>query len=176
MSAPAVTVNFVSRRAPLTLAGSVLLLLGVIAATAACLEYRFLEDRRAGLELKLAAATRRLSREPLSDARSAAMLADAGRVAEELGMPWTSLLAELESASHDSAGQIAILSVEPDSEKHRVHITAESRDVPLALAYLGRLQNSRLLRYPMLDSHEVRTDQAEHPVRFAMTADWQAAP
>jgi|GEM_PF-154638 len=70
MSAPAVTVNFVSRRAPLTLAGSVLLLLGVIAATAACLEYRFLEDRRAGLELKLAAATRR----HLKESRAISML------------------------------------------------------------------------------------------------------
>jgi hypothetical protein len=169
-------VNFVNRRASLTLAGGVLLLLGLAAAGAACLEYRFMEARRAGLELKLEAALRRAPREPHNDAQAAALVADAGRVAEELGTPWTSLLAELEVASRDTSGQIAILSVEPDGEKHRVHITAESRDLPLALAYVERLQASRLLRYPMLDNHDVRADEAERPVHFAMTAEWRPSP
>src|SRR2546430_10623420 len=44
--------------------------------------------------------------------------------------PYTTLfrsLAELESASRDSSGQIAVLSIEPDAVKHNVHITGESR-------------------------------------------------
>ena len=176
MSAPIVNLDFVGRRAPLTLLSGVLLLLGVGAAAGTWLEYRHLESRRAGLELKLDAAQRRLHRDPAADLRTAGLSAEAGRIAQELGTPWTKLLAELEAASRESTGQIAVLSIEPDHEKHNVHITGESRDLPLALAYVQRLQGSPLLRYPMLDSHEVKSDDAQHPVRFAMTAEWRELP
>ena len=43
-------------------------------------------------------------------------------------------------------------------------------------ADLKRLQESRSLRFPMLDSHEIVADDKDHPVRFAMTADWQESP
>lgn len=176
MSAPLVSVDFVRRGSRLTLAGALLLLLGVSAAAAAWLEYRVIETRRAGLELKLQSVVRRGQHQPALDMRAAGLTEEAGRVAAELGTPWTKLLTELEAASHEVAGQIAVLSIEPDHEKHSVHITGESRDLPLALAYVQRLQTSALLRYPMLDSHEVKTDDAQRPVRFAMTAEWRELP
>jgi len=176
MSAPVVTLDFVNRRARVTLAGAVLLLLGVSAAAAAYLGYRFIEMRSAGLELKLQAVTRRGQHDPTLDARAAGLTEEAGRMAQELATPWTKLLAELETASRDLGGQIAVLSIEPDHAKHNVHITGESRDLPVALAYVQRLQASSLLRYPMLDSHEVKTDDAQRPVRFAMTAEWRELP
>ena len=52
----------------------------------------------------------------------------------------------------------------------------KSKDLGAALAYLARLQTSSTLRYPMLDSHEVVADDKEHPVRFAMTAQWRELP
>jgi len=176
MSAPIVNLDFVSRRVPLTLLSGVLLLLGVVAAAGTWLEYRHLASRRAGLELKLDAAQRRVQRDPAADLRTAGLSAEAGHIAQELGTPWTKLLTELEAASRDSTGSVAVLSIEPDHEKHNVHITGESRDLPLALAYVQRLQTSPLLRYPMLDSHEVKSDDAQHPVRFAMTAEWRELP
>jgi Fimbrial assembly protein (PilN) len=174
VSAPLVNVDFVSQRSRVTLAGAALLLLGAGAAAAAWFGYQAIEARRAGLELKLQAAARHAH--PALDAGAARLGEEAGRVAEELGAPWTRLLTELETASRDTAGQIAVLSIEPDSVKHRVHITGESRDLPLVLAYVQRLQASPLLRYPMLDSHEVKTDDAQRPVRFAMSAEWRALP
>jgi hypothetical protein len=177
MSAPSVGLDFVGRRAPLTLVSVALLVLGVAAAAAAYLEYRQLESRRAGLELKLDAALRRAHRDPALAVREAGLSAEVGSLAQELGTPWTKLLAELETASQSSTGQVAVLSIEPDHAKHNVRITGESRDLPLALAYVQRLQgSSTLLRYPMLDSHELRTDNSEHPVRFALTAEWREAP
>ena len=175
MSAPLVNIDFVGRRAHVTLAGTALLLLGLAAAAGAYFEYHLIQDRRAGLELKLEAANRHNRREPALDARAAGFAEAAGRMAEQLGTPWTKLLAELEGASHDS-GEIAVLSIEPDALKHNVHITGESKDLPLALAYVQRLQGSSLLRYPMLDSHEVKSDDPQHPVRFAMTAEWRETP
>jgi hypothetical protein len=176
VSAPPVNVDFVGRRARVTAVGSVLLLLGVAAASAAAFEYRLLEARRAGLELKLAAASRRTHQDPGEAARSAGLSAEAGRVAAELGTPWTRLLAEFEAASRDTAGTVAVLSIEPDHAKHSVRVSGESRDLPLTLAYVQRLQRSTLLRYAMLESHEVRNDDPQRPVRFALTAQWQEAP
>ena len=175
MSAPLLSVDFVAQRPRLTLAGAALLFLGAGAAAATYAEYRFMQARRAGLEVKLEAALRRSSPPAGRDARSAGYEEAAGRMAQELGTPWTRLLAELEAASRDS-GEVAVLSIEPDHSKGNVHITGESRDLPRALAYVQRLQASTLLRYPMLDSHEVKTDDAQRPVRFAMTAEWRGLP
>jgi hypothetical protein len=86
------------------------------------------------------------------------------------------MLGDLELASRDSAGQVAILAIEPDHEKHRVRISGESRDLTGALAYINRLQTGSTLQYPMLDSHEVVADDKEHPVRFTLTAQWRGLP
>jgi hypothetical protein len=176
MSAPRISVDFVAQRRPLSVGGALLLLLGVGAATATYLEYRQVEERRAGLELKLQEVSHRNQRDPAQERRVAAQSEEAGHLAAELGTPWTNLLAELEAASRDSADQIALLSVEPDHAKHNLRITGESRDLPLVLAYVQRLQASTLLRYPMLESHEVKADDPQRPVRFAMTAEWRELP
>jgi hypothetical protein len=176
MSAPRIALDFAGARVRTSFVSVMLLVIGLAAAAAACLQYRAIEARRAGLELRLEALLRHSQHDPATDQRTARVAQEAGRVALELGTPWTGLLAELEVASRDLKGDIAVLSVEPDHEKHRVHITAESRDLPLALAYVQTLQASRSLRYPMLDSHEVRSDDPQRPVRFAMTAEWREQP
>jgi len=173
---PLISVDFASRRRRLTLAGTLLLLAGATAVAAACLEYRRVEASRTGLELKLAAANRRTHRDPAQDVRNAAQGEEADQVALELGRPWTQLLAELEAASHDAAGEVALLSIEPDEVKHHVRITGESRDLPGVLAYVERLQANAQLDYPMLESHDVRSDDPQHPVRFVIGADWRPLP
>jgi hypothetical protein len=177
MSAPPlISVDFSGRRRPLTLAGTLLLMAGALATAAACVEYRRLDASRAGLEMKLAAANRRTHHDPAQDARNAGLSDEAGHIAQQLGTSWTPLLAELEAASHDSASDIALLSVEPDDAKQVVRVTGESRDLTHVLAYVGRLQTSALLRYPMLESHELRSDDPQRPVRFALSAEWRQQP
>jgi len=176
MSAPPVLIDFANARPRAPRAGLVLLVLGIAVASATLLEYRAIEAQRAGLELKLAVSTRHSQRDPADAPRRAHASEEATRVARELGTPWTTLLAELEAASRDSQGQISVLSIEPDHEKHRVHISGESRNLPVALAYIEKLQAARSLRYPMLDSHDVKTDDAQRPVRFALTAEWRELP
>jgi hypothetical protein len=177
MSAPPlISVDFAARRRPMTLAGTLLLIAGAAAIVAAGVEYRQLEARRAGLEQRLAERNRLAHRDPGAAARDVHLTEEAGRIAQELTTPWTRLLAELEGASHDSASDIALLSVEPDESKHTVRVTGESRDLTRVLAYVGRLQNSALLRYPMLETHEVRSDDPQRPVRFALSAEWRQQP
>jgi hypothetical protein len=69
-----------------------------------------------------------------------------------------------------------VLGVEPDRAKHHVRVTAESRDLTQALAYIERLQSSRSIQYPMLDRHETRADDPQHPVRFELTGEWRDQP
>jgi hypothetical protein len=112
-------------------------------------------------------------RDAIADARVAQSVQQA---ALDLATPWTRLLAELEQASKDAQGQVALLGVEPDHAKHNVRVSAEARTLPLALAYVQRLQSSRSLVYPMLDRHEIRADDAQHPVRFELTGEWRDLP
>ncbi|MDB6092372.1 MAG: uncharacterized protein JWN85_5156 [Gammaproteobacteria bacterium] len=175
MKAPAVRLDFAGPRVRTTLPGVLLLVMGVGATTLVCLDYRAIEAHKAGLELKLATSLRHSTRDPVSSARALRLTEDAGKVATELETPWTAVLSDLEVASQAEGG-ISVLSIEPDHDKRRVRINGESRDLAVALAYLGKLQTSRSLRYPMLDSHEVVADNKDHPVRFAMTAEWRELP
>jgi hypothetical protein len=176
MKAPAVRLDFAAPRVRTTLPGVLLLVVGIGAITATYLEYRAVEARKAGLELRLAASVRHSTPDPASGARALRSNEDAGKIVGELGRPWTAVLSDLEVASRDSGGAIAVLSVEPDPDKRRVRIDGESKDLGAALVYLAKLQASSTLSYPMLDSHEVKADDKDHPVRFAMTAQWRELP
>jgi hypothetical protein len=167
--------DFASGGRRVSVLGGVLLAVGVIAAAAVLLEYRAVGERRAGLEVKLAALTR-AANPVLSPGDAAAderMSVSGQQAAQDLATPWTLLLSELEQASKDTQGQVALLGVEPDHAKHNVRVSAEARTLSLALAYVQRLQGSRSLQYPMLDRHEIRADDAQHPVRFELTGAWR---
>jgi hypothetical protein len=90
-----------------------------------------------------------------------------------LATPWGKLLDDLEAASGDSAGSIALLEIEPDREHHKIRVLAEARSLVAALDYLKRLQRAGTLVNPLLESHEVRKDDPERPVRVKITADWR---
>ena len=166
-----VRLDFVApvHRAPV--AGALLLAAGLAAAVSLGVAFDRLVGERERLEAALDAPARP-HRAPLTpeSRRSAAEAAVVGR---ELAVPWTHLLAELEAASHDNAGSVALLLVEPDPGKQLVRITAEVRALPDALAYVKRLQQSAVLRHPMLESHERRKDDPQHPLRIKLTAEWQ---
>ncbi len=113
-------------------------------------------------------------RAPEDSAKRKAEQAESAKMSQELAIPWTILLTELEAASHDMASEVSLLQVEPDPDKHVVRITAEVRSLPDALLYLQRLQRSQVLRYPMLESHERRKDDPEHAIRIKVAAGWRS--
>jgi hypothetical protein len=173
-----IQLDFAGTRRGFSWAGALFLAAGIVAASAVALEYRALGAHRAGLELRLAALAQAKAPAPSpSEAAIDARIAVSAQQAEsDLGTPWTLLLSELEQASKDSEGQVALLGVEPDHAKHSVRISAEARTLNLALSYVERLQSSRSLEFPMLDRHEVRADDAQHPVRFELSGAWRDMP
>lgn len=175
MSAPRLLLDFQGPRRGGGALGVVLAVLGVAAAGGAWLQLRAVAAQRAGLELRRDAAER-ASRPGTEPAQIQGLGArDTVRTVRELATPWSQLLGELEAASSDNTGSVAILAIEPDHAKHRVKVTAEARNLPMAIAYVHRLRKTGVLRFPMLDNHEVRQDDREHPVRFQLSADWSDA-
>ena len=174
----AIQLDFAGRRPALSLAGGLLLAVGLVAASGVFLEYRAVAQHRAGLELKLAAFARAdaLAAAPAETPADARIAVSVEQAATDLATPWTLLLSELEQASKETHGQVAVLGVEPDHAKHSVRVSAEARTLTLALAYVERLQGSRSLSYPMLDRHEIRAEDAQHPVRFELTGAWRDLP
>jgi hypothetical protein len=167
--------NFTGGGRRVSLLSGALLAVGFMAAVVVLLEYRVVGERRAGLELRLATLTRAKNPalSPSETAADARLTAIGEHAAQDLATPWTRLLSELEQASKATQGEVALLGVEPDHAKHSVRVSAEARTLALALAYVQRLQASSSLQFPMLDRHEIRADDAQHPVRFELTGAWR---
>ena len=174
MNAQPILLDFKPRRRQGGIVGIIVLTCGAAGALLAGIQFHSSRLTLAGLELRLG------DLESAHDSRmgtvSAGTAEEAGPVVTELGAPWSLLLQELESASQDLASAVAVLAVEPDREKGRVRIVAEARDLPSALLYVERLQKSNALRFPILDSHEVRTEDKDQPVRFQLSAEWRKDP
>ncbi len=166
-----VRLDFVApaHRAPV--AGAALCAVGLAAALAVGVAFDRAQAERSRLDAALGATAQPRRKAPSPESLKRA--AEAAIVDRELEVPWTRLLAELEAASHDSAASVSLLRVEPDPGKQLVRITAEVRSLPDALAYLERLQRSPVLRHPMLESHERRKDDPEHPLRIKLSAEWR---
>jgi len=112
----AIQLDFSGARPALSLAGGVLLAVGVLAASAVLLEYRNISQHRAGLEVRLASLARAeaLSAAPVETPADLRIAVSVQQAATDLATPWTLLLAELEQASKESQGEVALLGVEPD--------------------------------------------------------------
>lgn len=172
MKVPApIALDFVGaapNRSPAT--GIVLFGVGLLACVGLAYEFQASLGERDSLQARLGAIARPHRAPTATDTRNAAV---ATTIQKQLWVPWSSLLVELENASQDVSSTVSLLEVQPDAAKHVVRITAEARTLPDALAYLERLQKSSMLRYPMLDSHELRKDDPEHPVRVKLSAEWR---
>ena len=97
----------------------------------------------------------------------------ANEILQQLALPWDALFKVVESNSEQ---EIALLSIQPDATKRIVRIGGEAKDFDALLAYITRLENSKIINRVYLTSHEVRTQDAENPVRFALLANWVVQP
>lgn len=170
-----IELDFLGRRKRPNARGLVLLAFGAIAATLVFVDYRSVAAESEGLEWRIG-TLRGDSRVVKPDKATLRAEQDADLAINDLTTPWSDLLRELELASADSKESVAILGVEPDREKREVRIVAEARTLPIALAYVERLQKSAALRFPMLERHELQVKDPERPIRFEIKAGWSSVP
>lgn len=104
---------------------------------------------------------------------SAGEVAQAVAVLERLALPWEELFAAIERAS---AGQVALLALQPDAEKGAITLSGEARDHAGMLAYVTRLRQERVFSAVHLASHEVREADPQRPIAFSIAATWRKAP
>lgn len=93
----------------------------------------------------------------------------ANRVIARLSMPWDALFREIETSVNPD---VTLLSVEPDTEKREVRITAETRNFSSMLEYEKTLQEIAMFKGVHIISHQIQTQDPQRPVRFAVTAQW----
>jgi hypothetical protein len=95
---------------------------------------------------------------------------NAGAVLSQLGMPWSELFAGMEGAS---AQNVALLSVESDTDKQNIKIAGEAKDLRGVLAYMRELQARPMIVDVYLQSHQLQQQDPQHPIRFALAAVWR---
>ena len=97
----------------------------------------------------------------------------ANEILQQLTLPWDALFKALEASSEQ---EIALLSIQPDVAKRLVRMGGEAKSFDALLAYITRLEHSKILNHVYLTSHEVRSQDPEKPVRFSLVANWVVQP
>src|SRR4030095_14945457 len=103
---------------------------------------------------------------------SAEEVASAKDTVQRLSTPWGNLFGALEQAATD---QVALLAIEPDPKAGTVLISGDSKDYLAVLSYVLTLSHAPALDRVQLVRHEVKTDDPQKPVRFAVSAGWAGA-
>jgi len=98
-----------------------------------------------------------------------AKMDNAKKVADFLLIPWGEVFASLESATLEDS---ALLSIEPDSKKRQLKITAEAKNKDVMFNYMQRLEATPELSGVYLLKHEILEDVDQHPIRFVLAAKW----
>jgi len=96
-------------------------------------------------------------------------IALARETVQRLSTPWTRLFSALESAATDN---VTLLSIEPDPKARTVLISGDSKDYLAALTYVLNLSRVGVLDHVQLVRHEVKKDEPQRPVGFAISAAW----
>jgi hypothetical protein len=89
----------------------------------------------------------------------------------QLNLPWRAL--------HDAIGAatpatIALLSLEPDSRRRSIKITAEAKNSDDMIAYIEQLKQQELFGAVALLRHEISELDPNRPIRFQLDAQWSA--
>jgi hypothetical protein len=70
---------------------------------------------------------------------------------------------------------VALLAIEPDPKTGTVLITGDSKDYLAALTYVLNLSRTETLSKVQLVRHEMKQNDPQKPVGFAVSASWVEA-
>lgn len=146
---------------------------GIAAAIAAGLYVQgVLEERDRTLaeqsELQAALGTLRNPRAAEATPAEARAAKAAAAVIRDLTVPWPDLMAAFEGAAGRS---VALLAVEPTSQRNEVRFTGEAKSSAAMLDYLDALRGATLSEVTLV-SHQVQPQTPGVPIRFQARAMW----
>lgn len=156
-------------------AGAVLLALALLLLILSFVRYQNLTGEAEAWEQKLEQAARAQGIRATSAGREVKSLSlevkRANEVLRQLTLPWEDLLQGVEAAADK---RVALLAVEPDTEKQVVKISGEAKDFAALLNYIARLNQQPVFGPVYLQSHRVMLRDPDRPVRFALQAAWRS--
>jgi len=162
---------------PFPWGGLLLLVLAVVALIATGIHYRALNTQADLWEFRTGqierAAQRKLPLGRSGERMAAALMLEvkrANEVLRQLSVPWDGLFQTLESAG---GKDVALLALEPDTEKRLVKISGEAKNMAAMLDYIKQLENRDAFGTVYLQSHHVQTQDPDKPVRFDLLAIWR---
>lgn len=157
--------------------GVLLLVLALAVMVASGIYYRNLSVQadllESGVEQRERAAQRQLPGRRQGEHTTVAMALEvkrANEVLRQLSLPWYGLLQTIESAG---GKDVALLGLEPDTEKRLVKISGEAKNIAAMLDYIKQLENQDLFGNVYLQSHHIQLQDPERPVRFVLVAVWR---
>ena len=159
--------------------GRWLLILGMLAAPVAMLEYRYVLDTVDAQTLEVERLRNRASGERATltsdntdDPELRFQIGKANAVLDQLNVPWGDMFTAIEGAQSQD---VALLQVQPDARSHVVRMAGAGRDLPAILDYMSRLEQTPSLNDVLLVSHEVKYREPGRPVAFVLSARWVEA-
>lgn len=162
---------------PFPWAGVVLFLLALGGSALVDIYYQGLTEKIGYWELKsgqiLKAAERQMTSRPREISDMAQEIKHANEVLNQITLPWEKLFQAVEWSS---GKDVALLTIEPDAEKHVVKISGEAKNIAAVLSYLKHLAEQEIFDSVYLQSHQVQEQNPEKPVRFALVAAWKETP
>lgn len=94
------------------------------------------------------------------------------QIVSALATPWSSLFLAIEQSDHKD---IALLGLEPNSQKQQVVLTGEAKNLQVVLDYIQQLEQQPALAHVYLQKHSIDEADISKPVRFTVFAKWEVA-
>lgn len=99
---------------------------------------------------------------------------NAQNAAAELSLPWSRFFSSLGQSA--IAGEVALISIEPDTQKGQVLVVAEARNFEGMLNFVSALQLNDEFSEVALQSHLINRAVPEQPIRFRLSTKWRTKP
>lgn len=176
MAMRALTLDFLRARRNNPWVGMALLIVGALALGQAANYERALVGQIELAEARLGVLAKGSQSAPVQpeDAEELQQeIRHANEILQQLALPWGTLFNVVEASNEK---EIALLAIQPDAGKQVLRLTGEAKNFNALLAYIARLEQSPMLSQVYLTSHELRLQDAQKPVGFALVANWVVQP
>jgi hypothetical protein len=142
--------------------------------------YQDLKQRSAIWEAKVdhiarLSSSRVRAERPLSEAMARAQMLEvqqANQVLRQLSLPWNALFKAVETSA---GSDVALLALEPDTQKGTVRISGEAKHLDAVLDFVKRLGTREVFTSVFLQNHQLQQQDPQRPVRFTLLAVWKLA-
>lgn len=157
---------------PRRMAGWLLMLTGAALLVEMGVSYDRLQRERAAIihEVKTAKLNLDMPNKEIGEHQFLDKDFDAARlIIGRLSTPWNELFTGLESIGNEN---VAILSIQPDIPTRLLHIEGEAKDYAAVLTLIAQLRTIKPFSEVFLLHHEIKRDDPQHPVGFALSMHW----